>query len=346
MQLQRQQGQAPLDRATGAAAFLDPVVDMQARHAPPVLDYADRRHHAIAVTQDAATGRQIDKAQRRGQQRQQDQRQPEAAATAPKARYQRQVAGSDQQQGAARAQQRNQADADQPRRQGGRCSVDRQGAAERHLIGTRQMAELGKDNPHDPGRRPHGEGCRQRLAGQRRSRAGTEPARGQEHDPVGRPQAEATGQRSQHQPAQQARQTSLASVQSALGPLVPGGPGGGAEQVDRQQQRIAVDRVLGHLAQHPDREHLVANAEQARSGQQQQQMPAADFRCGNPAGRGRCRSSNRSNDHALAPVQRQRRQATEQVERRTGQRRGLQAQLRNGDEDDAQRAEHGTQGIG
>jgi hypothetical protein len=344
VQQQRQLRQPPLDQAAGAAAFLRAVVDAQARHALGVGHHADRGHHAVAVAQHLAARGHVDEAQVRAPQRRGaggHREQRVARAPPARGRLQQQVADHHQGQADRRADRRNEPHTHQRGRDGSARGVERQRAPERSPARLRLDAQVREQRAHHQRRRPHGgRGCKG-FARQRAGRAGTHPARGPGTQGVGPAQRETRqqhrGRESEQQLVAQPRRIARAMGQA----LMDSGARGRAEQVHREQQRVAVDGAFGDLAEHAHGEHLVADAEHA-GGHQQRRHAMACSRKRSCLRRLACSGGH----HPRVAPQPPRQRRAQRVRRGAQQRGAQQPDVRNGDEHGQQQAEHRAEGVG
>ena len=263
--------------ASGAAAFLLPVIDAQAAHAIDILGDGHRCHHAILVTDDMAAIRHIDKSQRTQQSSHANnnghggprgpplQRRPRRQRAPTWQRQQQQIAGGNRSQQPRRSEQRQQQHATQQRRQCSAHGIDRQRRAETPACGARLDAQMTKQCAHDAtGQSEH----RQRERRFLRDR-GTE-AVAQASGQGGSQHRAQRGAVRQQQHAGQHR--SRQAVQQALAQrqrigrcgqlaLIKGGAASRAEQVHAQQYGEGINGVFSHLAQHPHHDDFMADAQ-------------------------------------------------------------------------------------
>ncbi len=134
--------------------------------------------------------------------------------------------------------------------------------------------------------------------------------------------------------AEQARapRAFAASVSRACDCRQTRGADRGADEIDRQQDRERVDRILGYLAQHADDQHFVADSKQA--GRRQQHLKATCIRL---------RSARRLRRRAVEQLERQR--GAEKVQRDASSRGSHQAKLRYEPERGTEHAEHRAESV-
>ena len=287
MQQQRDPCLARVGHARHVAAFLRPVVDVQAAHALRILDHADRGHGPNRVRDHAAAFGQLQEVQPRGGQHRRragGQRRPRQQPAPGAARQQRDVAQRDCREHRFRAQPGQQRHAEDGGGQGCPQRVRGDGGAEGPARIARLHAEVAEQRAHRHRRQHEGQRGRQGLGADRRGDAGSDRLLHRGSGLLAEAQPVEARHAAQRQGCEQPGPQAGAIRGAGEVALVERCPGGGACQVDRQHQRVGVDGVLGDPRQHADHDHFVADAQQAGERKQPQQGGAALRGCPGSSG--------------------------------------------------------------
>ncbi len=125
----------------------------------------------------------------------------------------------------------------------------------------RAGTEMTEQSAHHDGRERECDEGHHALGGQRRGHARSQQPGNPFLHVLGRPQRPGPGETSDRQCAEQPVAT-LVGIPLREPAFEAGGTDRAAYQVDREQEREGIDRILRHLAQDSDNDHFVADSQQ------------------------------------------------------------------------------------